>query len=72
MVKLVGILNITPDSFSDGGQFYEPSAALEQADKLFLDGASFIDIGAESTRPNAAIISSEEEWRRLAPILGYC
>lgn len=69
MVQLVGILNITPDSFSDGGQFTEPAIALEQADKLFTDGAALVDVGAESTRPNATALSADEEWQRLEPIL---
>jgi dihydropteroate synthase len=69
MVKLVGILNVTPDSFSDGGQFYDPDAALRQAARLFEDGAVLVDVGAESTRPGATPISTEEEWRRLLPIL---
>ncbi len=69
MVQLVGILNVTPDSFSDGGKFLDPSDALKQADQLFTDGASLIDIGAESTRPNATVLGDEEEWKRLEPIL---
>lgn len=69
MVKLVGILNVTPDSFSDGGQFYDPADALRQAARLFKDGAVLVDVGAESTRPGATPISTEEEWRRLLPIL---
>lgn len=69
MVQLVGILNVTPDSFSDGGQFLGSDDAIKQAGKLFSDGASLVDIGAESTRPNAEVISSDEQWRRLEPIL---
>lgn len=69
MVQLVGILNVTPDSFSDGGKFLDPAAALSQAEQLFSDGASLIDIGAESTRPNATPLSHEEEWQRLQPVL---
>ncbi|HSW37331.1 MAG TPA: dihydropteroate synthase [Candidatus Saccharimonadales bacterium] len=69
MVKLVGILNITPDSFSDGGKFVDPKAALAQAEQLFKDGASLVDVGAESTRPGAVALTDEEEWRRLEPIL---
>ncbi|MGH7195045.1 MAG: dihydropteroate synthase [Candidatus Saccharimonadales bacterium] len=69
MAKLVGVLNITPDSFSDGGQFVDPTAALRQATKLFDDGASLVDVGAESTRPGAAPISTEVEWQRLLPVL---
>jgi len=69
MVKLVGILNVTPDSFSDGGQFNEPLKALAHAEQLFRDGADFIDIGAESTKPGASPLTPEEEWQRLEPIL---
>ncbi len=68
-MRLVGILNITPDSFSDGGQYNDPVAAIAQADKLFRDGASLVDVGAESTRPNATALSSQEEWERLEPVL---
>lgn len=68
-VKLVGILNVTPDSFSDGGKFLDPEAAIKQLEKLFADGASLVDIGAESTRPNATPLSPEEEWQRLELIL---
>lgn len=69
MVQLVGILNITPDSFSDGGEFADPERALAHAEQLFLDGASIIDVGAESTRPGAQVLNWEEEWARLEPIL---
>lgn len=69
MLELVGILNVTPDSFSDGGLFDTPESALAQAQKLFDDGASLIDVGAESTAPGSTPISAEEEWARLAPIL---
>lgn len=69
MVQLVGILNITPDSFSDGNQFLEPDKAVVQAKKLFRDGAALVDLGAESTRPGAMALSVEEEWQRLEPVL---
>ena len=69
MTQLVGILNITPDSFSDGGQFMTPEAAMAQARKLFKDGAMYVDVGAESTRPNATGLTSAEERARLAPVL---
>ncbi len=68
-VKLVGILNVTPDSFSDGGQYFDLSAAISQADKLFVDGASLVDVGAESTRPNAIKLTADEEWQRLQLVL---
>ena len=69
MTQLVGILNITPDSFSDGGQFFAPAAAIKQAKKLFNDGAALVDIGAESTRPGASAVSPQEEWKRLETVL---
>lgn len=69
MVQLVGILNVTPDSFSDGGKFIDPQAAITQAEQLFSDGASLVDIGAESTRPNAQVLTDDQEWDRLEPIL---
>jgi dihydropteroate synthase len=66
---VMGILNVTPDSFSDGGLFYAPEAALAQAQKLAADGADVIDVGAESTRPGHTPLSAEEEWMRLEPLL---
>lgn len=69
MVQLVGILNVTPDSFSDGGSFLDPVAAIQQAEQLFTDGASIVDVGAESTRPNAEVLTDDQEWGRLEPIL---
>ncbi|MDB5182696.1 MAG: dihydropteroate synthase [Candidatus Saccharibacteria bacterium] len=69
MVKLVGILNVTPDSFTDGGNFFDPAAALAQAKKLFTDGAAMVDVGAESTRPHAVALTPDEEWLRLEPVL---
>ncbi len=67
--KIVGILNITPDSFSDGGCFNSLESASNQLIKILSEGAKMIDIGAESTRPNAVKISSQEEWKRLEFIL---
>lgn len=69
MTKIVGILNVTPDSFSDGGAWNSVDAAVTRTEQLFREGADIIDIGAESTRPGAESISSEEEWRRLQPIV---
>ncbi|MGC1776853.1 MAG: dihydropteroate synthase [Xanthobacteraceae bacterium] len=68
---LMGVLNVTPDSFSDGGQFLEPPAAIERARQLAADGADIIDIGAESTRPYGGMrpVTIEEERARLEPIL---
>lgn len=68
--RIVGILNVTPDSFSDGGRFLDPDAALAQAEALVADGADMLDVGAESTRPGRPEpVSADEEWRRLAPVL---
>ena len=69
MLQLVGILNITPDSFSDGGKFFNAKLAIRQARKLFTDGASIVDVGAESTRPNSTPLSVDAEWERLKPVL---
>jgi dihydropteroate synthase len=66
---IMGILNVTPDSFSDGGRFSSPQRALEQAKKLVVDGADIVDVGAESTRPGHTPISAEDEWTRLEPLL---
>jgi len=66
---VMGIVNVTPDSFSDGGRFLEPSAALAHARMLIEQGADLIDLGAESTRPGSDPVAPEEQWRRLAPVL---
>lgn len=66
---ILGILNITPDSFSDGGRFYDPDLAFAHAMELEEQGADIIDIGAESTRPGSMRISEAEEKRRLMPVL---
>ncbi len=66
---LMGILNITPDSFSDGGRFYHPEAALRRAAEMVEEGADLIDVGAESTRPGAAAVPAAEELTRLLPVL---
>lgn len=66
---IMGILNVTPDSFSDGGRYLGIDAARRQAAALIESGADFIDIGAESTRPGYQPVSSEEEWQRLGPVL---
>ncbi len=68
-VKIVGVLNITPDSFSDGGDFLLPENALKRAEKMLKQGADIIDVGAESTAPHNAEISKKEEWKRLEKIL---
>jgi len=69
--KILGILNVTPDSFSDGGQFAEAKRAIEHFDILLKDGADFVDVGAESTRPGASDVDEREEWHRLAPVLEH-
>jgi len=66
---VMGILNVTPDSFSDGGRYLEPEAAVARALEMEEEGAGIIDIGAESTRPGHTPISPDEEWRRLEPVL---
>ena len=66
---LMGIVNVTPDSFSDGGRFLEPRAALEHAALLAGEGAEILDVGGESTRPGAEPVSAEEELRRTVPVL---
>lgn len=65
----MGILNVTPDSFSDGGHFFDVDAALYQVEKMIAEGADIIDIGAESSRPGSDPVSATEEERRLTPIL---
>ena len=67
--ELVGILNVTPDSFSDGNLYLDSDKAAIRAAQLVRDGATVIDIGAESTRPGSSSISANEEWRRLDPVL---
>ena len=66
---LVGILNVTPDSFSDGGNFLNVTAATKHAQSLINAGATTLDIGAESTRPGAGVLTHKDEWQRLEPIL---
>src|SRR3569623_1354396 len=68
---VMGVLNVTPDSFSDGGQFIAPDRALAQAQKLITEGADIIDIGAESTRPykGAQPVTAADELARLKPVL---
>jgi dihydropteroate synthase len=65
----MGVVNVTPDSFSDGGRFLEAGAAVEHARRLVEEGADIVDVGAESSRPGADAVSSEEELRRLLPVL---
>lgn len=67
--QVMGILNVTPDSFSDGGHYTSVSAALIHAEQMIKAGATLIDIGGESTRPNAAVVSVQEELDRVAPVV---
>ena len=67
--KVMGIVNVTPDSISDGGQFFKPEEAIRRAKNLIADGADIIDLGGESTRPGATPIGWEEEWARIEPVL---
>src|SRR5690606_30396576 len=67
--RLMGVLNVTPDSFSDGGRFTDLAAAVQQVERLVADGADILDIGGESTRPGAAKIDRAEEQARVLPVL---
>lgn len=67
--KIMGILNLTPDSFSDGGKFNNEKAALQHAEKILKDGGEIIDIGPQSTRPNAEFLSSAEEIKRIGTVI---
>ena len=67
--QVMGILNVTPDSFSDGGQFNQLDAALRKAESMLNDGATILDIGGESTRPNATAVSLSEELDRVIPLV---
>ncbi len=69
MVRLMGVVNVTPDSFSDGGLFLEPEAAIAHGEQLADDGAVILDIGGESTRPGAEAVAVEEELARTQPVV---
>lgn len=69
--KVMGILNLTPDSFYDGGQHLSPQNYLAQAEQMLADGAAFIDLGAASTRPGADLLTAEQEIQRLIPALDH-
>ncbi|GMA57096.1 dihydropteroate synthase [Alicyclobacillus sacchari] len=69
MTLVMGILNVTPDSFSDGGRYVDPGAASERAFAMVEEGAGVIDIGAESTRPGFTALDPDTEWQRLKPVL---
>ncbi len=66
---VMGVLNVTPDSFSDGGRYLQPEQAIERGEQMVREGADLLDVGAESTRPRSEPITHEEEWRRLEPVL---
>ena len=66
---IMGIVNVTPDSFSDGGKYYDPQRAIEHGFRLLEDGASILDVGGESTRPGAPEVSTEEELERVIPVI---
>ena len=66
---VMGILNVTPDSFSDGGRYFEPQAAIARGRQLLEEGADLIDLGAESTRPGSQPVPAAEQWRRLEPVI---
>ena len=67
--QVMGVLNVTPDSFSDGGRFYDVSNALRQAEQMVAEGATIVDVGGESTRPGADIVSQQEELDRVLPVI---
>jgi len=66
---IMGIINVTPDSFSDGGKFYQTDAAVAQGEKLAADGADILDVGGESTRPFSEPVPAGEEIRRVVPVI---
>ena len=66
---IMGVVNVTPDSFSDGGRFYDHHTAIAQGERLAADGAAIIDIGGESTRPFSEPVTPEEEIRRVVPVI---
>ena len=68
--SVLGVVNVTPDSFSDGGLFLDPERAVEQARRLVGEGAALVDVGGESTRPGSRGVSADEELRRVVPVLG--
>lgn len=68
-VQIFGILNVTPDSFSDGDDFFDPAAAIAHAAQMIADGADILDVGGESTRPDAEPITPAAEWKRVEPVL---
>ncbi len=69
MTKIVGVLNVTPDSFSDGRKFYKINDALKHAEKLISEGADIIDVGGESSRPGSIVVSEDTEIKRVVPVI---
>jgi len=67
--RIMGIVNVTPDSFSDGGRYFDPARAVEHGLELFAEGADIVDVGGESTRPGAVPVPEEEELRRVLPVV---
>jgi dihydropteroate synthase len=67
--RVMGVVNVTPDSFSDGGEFFDPAAAIAHGRRLVAEGADILDIGGESTRPGAEPVDAEEELRRVLPVI---
>src|SRR5256886_15900439 len=67
--RVMGILNVTPDSFSDGGRYLDPDQALRRGIEMVEQGADLLDVGGESTRPGSDPVSAEEEWRRVGPVM---
>jgi len=65
----MGVVNVTPDSFSDGGENVDPAVAVETGHRLLAEGAALVDVGGESTRPGADAVSLDEELRRVVPVL---
>ena len=70
MVEILGIVNVTRDSFSDGGRYLEPAVALDRAHGLVADGAAIVDVGAASTHPDSEEVTETEELRRIEPVVG--
>jgi len=66
---VMGVLNVTPDSFSDGGEFFDIERAVAHAEELVAEGADILDVGGESTRPGGATVEVEEETRRVVPVI---
>lgn len=67
--RVMGIVNLTPDSFSDGGRFHESCAAIAHCEQLLKEGADILDLGGESTRPGSTPVDDAEEWRRVGPVM---